>query len=317
MRISKYSDARTSLIAIALMVAALTLTLTRSANAQSCCAGTAAVTPGRLATHEDALVGLQVRAASLLGSWDNGGAWVSNPSRTSEQDFEQDFVATARVLRRGQVSIFAPFLETRRTGAASGGTITDTGAGVGDVNLSARWDFTLAGESDVWPGVALLAGLTLPTGRAPDASTHVLAADATGIGAFQGNVGLALEQTFGPWLVDVTALVAQRTSRSANGFRTTLGTQLTFLGAVGYTFVNDAALAFVASYTREADATIDGDRADGTGSAFTQLAISGMIPIDDRWRVQGSVWVQPPIAHFGRNHPATTGVTLFVARSWS
>jgi hypothetical protein len=269
--------------------------------------------------HEDALVGVQLRASELLGSWAADGRWIGNPSGTSEQDFEEDLVATLRVLRRGQVTLFAPFVETRRTGAASGGTLTDSGGGIGDVNLAARWDFTLAGESQVWPGIALLAGLTLPSGRPADdhAPSHPLAADATGIGAYQGSVGLALEQTFGSWLVDVTALVAQRAPRTANGVRTTLGTQLTFLGAVGYTFENDCAAAFVASYTLEGDATIDGDKEDGTGNAFTQLALTGLVPIDDRWRVQGSLYVQPPIAHFGRNHPATTGVTLFFARAWS
>lgn len=191
------------------------------------------------------------------------------------------------------------------------------GGGIGDVNLAARWDFTWAGASETIPGIAILAGVTLPTGRAPDASTKPLASDATGIGAFQGNVGLAFEQTFGPWLVDATVLAAQRTKRSANGVETTLGTQLTFLGALGYTFDSDAALAFVASYTREADATIDGDKIDGTGNAFTQFAVTGMLPVDDRWRLQGSVFVQPPIAHFGRNHPATTGATVMVVRSWS
>jgi hypothetical protein len=317
MRGSKCSErASARVLALAgLMLAASTAP--RDAFAQSCCAGTAAVTPGRLALHEDALVGVQLRAAALLGSWAADGRYVGNPSGTSEQDFEQDLVATLRVLQRGQVTVFAPFVETRRTGATSRGPITDAGGGLGDVNLAARWDFTLAGESDAWPGVALLAGVTLPTGRAPDASTHVLAADATGIGAFQGNLGLALEQTFGSWLVDVTALVAQRTPRTANGVRTTLGTQLTFLGAVGYTFESESAVAFVASYTREADATIKGDEADGTGNAFTQLALTGMVPLDDRWRVQGSLYLQPPLAHFGRNHLTTTGMTLFFARAWS
>ena len=315
---SKSSDRRgRRVVAVVVALVVAVVVSPRIASAQSCCAGTAAVTPGRLAVHEDALVGAQLRAATMLGSWNGDGAWVSNPSGTSEQDFEEDLVATLRVLRRGQVTLFAPFVETRRTGAASRGTLTDVGGGIGDVNLAARWDFTLAGESDVWPGVALLAGLTLPTGRPPDASTHALASDATGIGAFQGNLGVALEQTFGSWLVDVTALVAQRTSRTANGVTTTLGTQLTFLGAVGYTFENEAALAFVASYTREADATIQGDKADGTGNAFTQLGLSALQPIDDRWRVQGGLYLQPPMAHYGRNHTATTGVTVFFARAWS
>src|SRR6201999_23593 len=110
----------------------------------------------------------------------------------------------------------APIIETWRETTLDGGHL---GGGIGDVNLSARYDFVVAGESLYVPGVALLAGVTAPTGRASESARARLAVDATGIGAWQANVALALEQTFGPWLLNATAIVAKRTPR----FGQTLG----------------------------------------------------------------------------------------------
>jgi len=42
------------------------------------------------------------------------------------------------------------------------------GGGIGDVNLSLRYDFLVAGQSHIVPGIAALVGLTAPTGRSPN-----------------------------------------------------------------------------------------------------------------------------------------------------
>src|SRR4051794_22340201 len=82
--------------------------------AQACCAGSSVLTPGRLATHEDALVGAQVRAATLFGSWNEDGRYRRSPPGTSELDFEQDLFASLRLLKRAQASLFVPLVENRR-----------------------------------------------------------------------------------------------------------------------------------------------------------------------------------------------------------
>ena len=48
--------------------------------------------------------------------------------------------------------------------------------------------------------VSALAGITFPTGKPPEEEGN------TGTGAYQFNVGLAIEQTFGPWLVNATGV---------------------------------------------------------------------------------------------------------------
>lgn len=304
---------------VALLIVLAALAWPAGAHAQSCCAGAGALTPGRLSQHEDALVGMQSRAATGFGRFTDDGTFAASPREASEIDLEQDFFASLRVLRRGQVSLLVPFAETRRRFPTTGAEI---GGGIGDVNASARYDFLLAGRDRWVPGVALLAGTTLPTGTPPDSAHKPLATDATGIGAFQGNVGVAVEQTFGGWLVNATALLAQRTARTVRSnanapeIHERLGTQLVVIAGAAYSFRDDSAFAAFASYTVEGDATIDGAETPATARRSLQLTAAGVLPLTDRWRLQGSLSMHPPISDLGRNQTATAGLTWTLVRAW-
>ena len=269
------------------------------------------MTPGRLELHEDALVGLQAKAAGLLGSYDTGGRYVGSPSGDTEFDLEQDLFGALRVLPRGQVALLVPLVETQRQTPSTGSAF---GGGIGDVNASARYDFVLAGQSRYVPGIALLAGVTFPTGRATESASPPLFVNATGIGAFQGTAALALEQTFGPWLFNATAMVAGRTPR----YGQELGPQVTFLAASAYTFENDAALALSGSYAFEPDATTTaGADVPSSSKRLTVFTLSVLWPVTDAWRLLGGIFVEPPLSGFGSNQPATSGLTLTGIRSWS
>jgi hypothetical protein len=286
------------------------LAWTSRASAQACCAGGAAVTPGRLELHEDALVGVQLRAASVLGSYDGRGGYTASPAGDTEGDFEQDVFAAWRLTRRGQVAWLVPLVETLRRTPQDG---SHFGGGVGDVNASVRYDFVLAGESRWVPGLALLGGVTFPTGKRPEVASPPLFVDATGLGALQGNVAVAAEQTFGPWLVNATALVAGRTPR----YGEQLAPQVTLLAAGAYTFMNDAVLALSASYAFEGDATANGTSIPGSSKRLTVVTLSGLWPIADPWRLLSSLFLDPPLGSLGVNQLATGGLTLTLIRSWS
>jgi hypothetical protein len=261
--------------------------------------------------HEIALTGVELKASTVLGSYEPGGRYDGSPAHDTEQDFEQDIFGAVRFLHRGQFALLVPVLETRRQTQLNGAHF---GGGIGDINASARYDFIDAGESLYIPGVALLAGLTLPTGTPAESATAPLAVDATGIGAWQANVALALEQTYGPWLVNATGIVAKRTSR----FGQTLGTQVTLLAAGAYTFPNDMALALSASYAFEGDATdSQGHDVPVSSKRLTTVNLSLLWPINDAWRMLGGLFVEPPISNVGSNQPAASGLTLTVIWSWS
>jgi len=297
-------------------VVALTAALPAStapalARAQACCAGGSAVTPARLEPHEWALAGAALRAGADFGSYNTDGHYVPYASGDSEVDFEQDLFGAVRVLRRGQVALLVPLVQTYRATTLDGAHF---GGGIGDVNLSARYDLLRAGESEYVPGIALLAGVTFPTGTAPESSPAPLAVDATGIGAFQGNLALALEQTFGAWLVNATGIVAARTARHGE----TLGTQVTLLAASAYSFPNDTAVALALSYAFEGDATVTGgsDIPD-TSKRLLTANISVLWPFGNFWRLVGGPFFNPPFHALGANQLATGGFTIAVIRAWT
>src|SRR5277367_2054163 len=109
--------------ALALLVVLAAWGSPSRARAQACCAGGSVVTPGRLELHEDALVGVQLKAATLLGSYDPSGRYIANPSGDTEGDFEEDLFGAIRVLRRGQVALLVPLVETQRQDPRDGGHV--------------------------------------------------------------------------------------------------------------------------------------------------------------------------------------------------
>jgi hypothetical protein len=290
---------------------ALGLAVPASARAQACCAGGMVLSPGRLQVHESALVGVLVRGTGVTGSFDAKGAFVA-PKGAIEADFEEDLVATLRVLADGQFTVIAPIVETYRHVPG----ISDAGGGLGDLQVSARWDATYAGASVRIPGIAVLATLVLPTGLPLEQAKHPLSSDATGTGAVQGGLGLSLEQTFGKVLYNLTGSGTLHTARTVGGVRTQLGPSFNAFAALGYSFDAGPVAAVTASYTGTLDARTNG--ADEPSSARTQLrfALSGGWSFDDRWRMQASVFGDPPARHFGQSQPAGLGASIVLFRTW-
>jgi hypothetical protein len=163
----------------------------------------------------------------------------------------------------------------------------------------------------------------MPTGRPPeDAHDKVLATDASGIGAFQGNIGLALEQLWDGWLVSVYGIVAKRTSRTVDGapgtpaVTTTLGTQYTVLVAVAYSLPKDFAIAASASYTGEGNAEVNGVEQSSSARRVPIVGISGVAPVTEHYRFQGGFSANPPIPSLGKNQPATVGFSVTALYAW-
>jgi len=172
------------------------------------------------------------------------------------------------------------------------------------------------------PGIAALVGVTAPTGVSIDDADHAFATDATGVGAFQGNIGLALEQLWDGWLVTAYGIVAKRAARtvkSKNGgpdIDSELGTQWTALVSVAYSLPKDFALAVSASYTGEGNADTNGIEQSGTSRRVPILGISGVAPVTEHFRFQGGFSGNPPIPSLGKNQPATIGFTVTALYAW-
>ena len=310
MWLSKSTCLSRSLLALGVVFALLLSA--HSASAQACCAGTAAVAPGRLMLHEPALVGGRVRTALGIGSYDANRNFRGNPRGTRELDFEQDVFGVVRVLRRGQVGVLVPVLESWRDSASTG---SEFGAGIGDVRFNARYDFMWAGENQWVPGIALLLGASLPTGRAPEDAKQALGSDATGEGAARISVGIAFEQVWGPVLAQLGGVASKRANRHLQGLSSARAIEWSILGALGYSFPNDVGIAGSLAYTLEGNSSLDGATVPHTNQALLEATAAVSMPLGQSARLQAALFVTPPLDGAGRNRHAETGASLSLIRS--
>ncbi len=285
------------LVAAALIAAAGAL-LPSAAHAQACCVGTGLVTPARLRMFEDYAVGMQSSFRNVMGSFASSGSYVASPTGDSEVDLEQDLLAATRFGRHVQVALKVPFVETGRREPG----VSAFGGGLGDVAANLRYDLTFAGDEPWWPGIAILAGVSVPTGRTVEESGD--ATGATGLGSYEPNLGVAVEQVHGRTFVSLTGFVSKQTSRTAGGVPVSFGPRFTGLLAGGYAFANEVTVgAFVTAMRRSDEALVT------SGAAVA-------VPLGDYWRVQGTLAGDLPFSGWGRNRLTGAGITASLLRVW-
>lgn len=275
--------------------------LSAEAHAQACCAGAAALGTGRLTLHEEALVGIDVRATKTIGSFADDARYRAAAS--TQVAFEEGVFGTLRLFEKGQLTLRLPFVETFHETR----TRSELGGGIGDVQLSARYDFLLAGESLRIPGIGVFGGIIAPTGRPIEKSKTILGTDATGTGAFQLSGGVGLEQTFGQVFIGLYSSASYRLPRTVRSSKVPGSLQLAETAAFGLLFENEAVLVASSQLTIEPSAP----------KRMLRLGLSGALPLDDALRIQGGLFSDLPIDTIGRNQPAGAGFQLSLMRSWS
>jgi hypothetical protein len=297
------------------LLAVVVLGRATPAAAQACCAGGSLVNPVRLAPPEDYAVGVRTRLRSDVGSFDPGGRYVSS---SNEQDLEQDLAASFRLARRAQVGVLIPYVETYRLESGVG----EWGSGIGDVSLNARYDFQLAAEMTGWPGVALLAGVVLPTGKAVGDATNPAATDATGTGTTSASLGIGLEKVHGPLYAALNGWVTYSASSTVTppgataALTTSYPLQLSAQLVAGYVFASEAAAALYVNFQERGDTTLNGVTQPASDVRLTTVGATGLLPVAEDWRLLGSVFTDVPLASFGRNEQAGAGVTATLVRAW-
>jgi len=281
------------------------------AAAQACCGANGLVIPARLRVYDDYGFGVQATERQTYGSLSAAG----NYSGTSTGDLvtEQDLFGMARLSSRVQLALLVPYVETYRRIPGQ----SEWGGFFGDVTVNGRFEVAHAGEHGRWPALTILAGLTAPTGRAPDQAHNPLGTDAAGTGSFQANLGVEVERLFQQWFVTFDGWVSQRTSRASPGGHQTFAPRLTALLAGGYVFTNRLAIGAFATVIDEGDGH---DTAPGAGEVagprYATAGGAGAIPLDESWRLQATASVDLPLDGWGRDQPTTFGVGTSLVRVW-
>ncbi len=300
-----------SFSARSLLVAAILVARPAAAWAQACCAAPSLATPARLGRDEHYGVGLLLRGRNAFGAFAADGTFAT--TATGDVETAQELFVAARLFARAQVAVAAPFVQTRRRAPG----LSDWGGGLGDVRASAHVELARAGERRFVPGVALLAGLSVPTGTPPDAAHGALAADATGTGSFEGSVGVELEQHFERIFTTLAGTVGQRSSRAVGDVRQSFGVRLAALATAGVTLANETAVGvFLVGSHQGAARDADGAVIDGSALALVTTGLAATSPVADGWRAQASASFDCPGAGLGRNQPTSVGLALSLLRVW-
>jgi hypothetical protein len=285
---------------LGLLLAFVLAVLPRSAESQACCAGAAAGQLGRLALHEEGLVGLDLRGVRTLGTFGDDATYRA--SGTEALQFEQSLLATVRLGHPAQVGVVLPLVQSyARTRREAG-----FGGGVGDLQLQARYDFTFAGQSLRVPGIAVVGGLVLPTGRALEETSHPLGVEATGRGAIRASGGLGLEQSFGAAFAQIAGAFTYDAPRTARGrtYDARWGASASFV--LGASLPSELTLALSARHEAEPESP----------RRSWRLGLAAGLPLAD-WRLQGGLFCDPPFEGFGRNENARLGLHFALMRIWT
>jgi len=311
---SRDRRAARAIAAASLLIAAGVAASPRTAAAQACCVGTGLVTPARLRTFEAGAAGVQMRARSVIGSFDQGGGYATSGSGNRDLGFEEDLFGALRLGTRFQVGLWAPFVQTSRQYAGLSGF----GGGVGDVAVNARFDAIDAGTRGHWPGIAVLAALSLPTGQAPDqgGQDDPLSTSGTGTGSLEGSLGLAFEEIVGQGFVSVAGWAAKRSARTANGVEQSFAPRLSALLSGGYTFGHDFTVGAFASALRQGDNRDANGPIANSSVALVTTGAAAALPFWQTWRLQATLFTDVPVAGWGRNQTAGFGGTIAIIRSW-
>ncbi len=285
--------------------------LSRPVQGQACCATGSGLSPARLGLHENYGLGLTMRAQLGLGRHDETGQHLSAAAGTRELGFAEDLFGAIRWMERGQFAALLPVVQTYRRSH----TETSTGAGLGDVNLTARYDFIWGGRYRYVPGVAVLVGVTLPTGTPPEMATRPLATDATGRGLLQANFGVALEKVLGPTVTSVAGILAWRRTAEFHGVSVAAAPEVRLLATFAYVLPAEQSLGVFGSYTTEGNSRLNGIAAGGTARREVQLGAFAAIPLSELFRLRFGLALNPPVDGFGRNQPAAA--STFAGINWS
>jgi hypothetical protein len=286
----------------------------RPAAASPCCAGS--TTPGfeHLALWETVAGGARGGLERGLGQWDAAGRWRSHEAY-EETVGRLELWVVGRPRAALQLGARLPWVFTDRR--AGGGH--DTGGGVGDLGVSARWDVYPGGEGPAGLGIAAVVGLTMPTGRDMAAAEGPLGADATGEGSFTPALGLVLMRPWDTLFVRIQGSVGRPLTRTVDGRTHRAGVDLNGALIGGVSPVPSLTLSLSLDARRQSEATVAGRMIPDSGRSGTFTALGLAWDLPGRFEIlalQATVRAPVAVDGLGRNTLAGLGGALGLRAGW-
>jgi len=172
------------------------------AKGAACCTSATISGAGRLKIWEDSALGVSSSWANSIGSWNAEGEWNAFDETYRETVWLSKVWAIARVRDDLELSLVLPWVMTTRAIPNE----SSSGQGLGHSRIGLRYEAIAIGQYRNVPGLALLAGVTIPTGvRGDEATDTLLRTAATARGDWAASVAVSLEYAHLPWFVKLDA----------------------------------------------------------------------------------------------------------------
>lgn len=304
---------RPSPILAALLASALASLAPALARASACCGDGRGI--GRhLADAERAGLSGSVRGAARVGSWSSTRDFTTPDTGTFDRELRAEIGWAVRASQRVEIGVVVPMLYTWK----QAGELASSGGGAGDITASGRLELIAPSWSSWVPGTALTLSTLLPTGRGAQASTDLLGADATGLGAAEIRPGIAFEKTWEGWFATITASVGVRTAYvGPSGTEVHLAPRWQILAAGGPVWSSGFSISVGALHEREAGPAMDGAAApDSATRERTAVLLFAGYDFATRWTAIASSQIDVPLGGIGRNESAQIALSLGLLRTW-
>lgn len=289
----------------------------QAVKASPCCAGSTVPGFERLALWEQVAAGLRLGYERGLGAWDAEGRWHPHEDY-AESSRRADLWLIERLSERWQAGLRVGALHLDRAAGGAGG-LHDAGGGAGDLGASVRFDLAPGGEGPWGLGVAFVAGLTVPTGRATEASVGPLAADATGEGQWVPSAGMALLRPFGDAFLGLNAALGVPLARTVAGRETRRGVELQTALLAGYAPVPALSLSVNLGHRWQGETSVDGRSQAGSGRGSLTAGLGGALDLPapvENLAIQAALSGPVALDGAGRNLLAGLGGTLGLRVGW-
>jgi len=261
---------------------------------------------GRLAPFEDFAILASQSFSHYAGHWDGQSDW--HWASYSESEFRTQISGIVALNQRLELSAGMPWLVTTK---AAGG-VNESGHGIGDTQVGLRFEPIGSGEIAGVPGIALVGGMTMPSGRARSEVGHPLATDITGRGAWVLSASVMLEVARMRWFVlggagvtysfEKDAVLAGHTTQLGRGFQATV--------LSGVEVVPKWIASMLVRYAYEGMVKYDGASVPRSQTHDAGVGPAVAFQWTPNWTVQGGFDTAIYLNNMGRNHDGRYAASL-------
>jgi len=255
-----------------------------------------------------------------IGVWDQNGNWLE--TQFTANQYKTSMAFAYRLNKHFQIGLTLPYVfNTTKNPYAK-----QSGSGIGDMSISTRYEFfhefqlrKIGSKKSIdskTPYLALILGLTVPTGKSEESAENEV--DITGKGFYSTNLGLSVTKSIIRSRLQLSADLSWQHGfsnqydkyfgQTISPFTKQPGDKINYSMTANYIFGSEHALALTASGFSQGSYMLDGKSATNSEERNISFLVAYTYYPHIQFRVTPSIKWSIPTDNFGRN---ATGSTTF------